>query len=203
VANGLSLDVERPTPFDFANLRATTDPFDDVNNAKALGGRLGLSFPTVGLIVGISGLDNGAYDRAGQHDLSAWLLDVSWHWGNWDFRFEFARTNQQAVPSAIHRQGYYAQVAYRPYNHPSRWLQRLEGVFRFDHVAFDGINLAATGLDFGSRERIPVDRNRYTFGLNYYFYPSLIGKVAYEINDELGFPERRDNGFIAQVTWGF
>lgn len=68
---------------------------------------------------------------------------------------------------------------------------------------FRGIDLAETGLDFGGRERMPLDRSRYTMGLNYYFYPSLIFKVAYEINDELRFRELRDNGFLAQLTWGW
>ncbi|MCI0460470.1 MAG: hypothetical protein L0Z62_26245 [Gemmataceae bacterium] len=203
VTNGLSLDVRAPDPRDFANLAQMRDPFDDVNNSKAVGGRLGLSFPTLGVIAGLSGLANGAYDRAGEHDLSSWGLDLSWHKGNWDVRFEYARTNQQAPAAPIRRQGFYAQVAYRPYDCGIDLLSKLEGVFRFDHVQFDGIDLAVTGLDFGTRERIPVDRNRYTFGLNYYPYPSLVVKVAYQINDELRFRELRDNGFIAQVAWGF
>ena len=45
--------------------------------------------------------------------------------------------------------------------------------------------------------------NRYTLGLNYYFYESLALRLAYEINDELSVPERSDNGFLALLTWGF
>jgi hypothetical protein len=203
VSNGLSLDVRAPGPRDFADLARMRDPFDDVNNSKAVGGRLGLAFPTLGLIAGISGLANGAYDRAGEHDLSVWDVDLSWHQGNWDVRFEYARTNQQAPGAAIDRQGFYGQVAYRPYDSCSLILSNLEWVFRFDHVEFDGIDLAVTGTAFGPRERLPVDRNRYTFGVNYYPYPSLVVKLAYEINDELRFREFADNGFIAQVAWGF
>lgn len=203
VSNGLSLAAEAPTPRDFADLRQTRDPFDDVNNSKAWGGRIGLSCPRAGLIVGLSGMANGAYDRAGQHDLSLWDVDVSWHRGNWDFRFEFARTNQQAPVRSITRQGLYAQLAYRDYGNSVPFLSRLEGVFRYDWVDFDGIDLAVSGLNFGGRERIPVDRQRFTLGVNYYFYESLALKLAYEINDELHFREMKDNGIIAQLTWGF
>jgi hypothetical protein len=76
-------------------------------------------------------------------------------------------------------------------------------VVRYDHVAFDGIDLNRTGLAFGGRERVPVDRNRYTFGLNFYAYASLVFKVAFQINDEQQFREFEDNGFLAQVAWGF
>jgi hypothetical protein len=203
IANGLSLNVNAPGPKDFADLRLTRDPFDDVNNGKAVGGRLGLSFPTIGVVMGISGMANGAYDTNEEHDLSVWDVDFGWHHGNWDVRFEYAMTNQQAPRSPIDRQGLYAQVAYRPYDCCSPLLQKLEGVLRYDFVDFDGIDLAVTGIDFGPRERIPVDRSRYTIGLNYYPYPSLIMKFAYEVNDELGFAEIKDNGFLLQLAWGF
>jgi hypothetical protein len=203
VSNGFSLTAARPTPRDFADLRAMQDTLNDVNNDKAWAGRLGLSFPTLGLIVGVSGLANGAYDRDGQFDLNLWDVDVNWHYGNWDVRFEYANTRQQAPGSPIHRQGFYAQAAYRPYDLGPGLLQKLEGVLRFDYVQFDGIDLAQTGLSFGSREAIPVDRNRYTVGLNYYPYPSLIFKVAYEINEERRTGSLRDNGFLAQMAWGF
>ena len=203
VADGFSLDARNPTARDFADLRPTRDPFDDVNNDKAFGGRIGLSFPELGVIVGVSGLANGAYDRAGEHDLSLWDVDFSYHCGNWDFRFEYARTHQQAPGMPIDRQGLYAQVAYRPYDSLDPILQKLEGIFRYDYVEFRGIDLAATGLNFGPRERIPIDRGRYTVGLNCYPYPSLVFKVAYQFSDELSFRDIRDHGFLAQVAWGF
>jgi hypothetical protein len=203
VGNGFTLETANPTARDLADLRAMKEAFDDGNDDKAVGARIGLSFPEMGLIVGLSGLANGAYDRGGQQDLSAWDVDASWHKGNWDVRFEFARTHQQAPGTAIRRRGLYFQVAYRPYDSLHPLLQRLEGVVRYDHVAFDGIDLNRTGLAFGGRERVPVDRNRYTFGLNFYAYASLVFKVAFQINDEQQFREFEDNGFLAQVAWGF
>lgn len=203
VSNGFSLAAANPTARNVADLLAMVDTINDVNGDKAYGGRLGLSFPTVGLIAGISGLANGAYDREGQHDLGLWDVDVSWHKGNWDMRCEYAHVNQQAPQTLIRRRGLYAQAAYRRYNSLHPILQRLEGVFRYDYVDFAGIDLAAFNFETEARERIPVDRSRYTIGLNYYFYPSLIFKVAYEINDELSSPELRDDGFLAQLTWGW
>ena len=107
----------------------------------------------------------------------------------------------------IHRSGFYLQGAYRQYDSPNRFFQKLEWVARFDHVQFDGIDLKTTGINFGGNgqalNRQPLDRNRYTVGVNYWFYPSLALKLAYENYDELGVPSLRDNGFMSQIVWGF
>jgi hypothetical protein len=203
LTNGFSLTSATTDPKDFADLLATADSFDDVNEHKAIGGRLGLSFPEIGLVAGISGLANGPIDRGGREDLTLFDIDLSWHYGNWDLKCEYAHVDQQAPSGPIDRQGLYAQLAYRPYDSTSSFWQRTEGVFRFDAVDFDGIDLGATGLAFGGRERIPIDRNRYTMGVNYYPYPSMIIKFAYEILDETDSRELSDNGFLAQITWGF
>jgi len=206
VANGLSVPGSKLSPRVYSDLSNFTDSINDVNGAKAWGGRVGLSIPEVGFIAGLSGLANGDYDQAG-HYLNLWDVDVNYHRGNWDARFEFVHTDQTTPAAPIHRQGFYAQVAYRQYDNPNPFLQKLEGVFRFDHVQFDGINLQQTGINFGGfgqiYARMPLDKNRYTFGANYWFYPSLALKLAIEINDELGVPSLRDNGFIGQLVWGF
>jgi hypothetical protein len=101
----------------------------------------------------------------------------------------------------------YAQVAYRQYENPHPILQKMEYVFRFDHVQFNGINVEQTGIGLGgfgnNLDRMPLDRNRYTIGLNYWFYPSLVFRVAGEWYEELGTPSLRDNGFISQIVWGW
>jgi hypothetical protein len=212
VANGLSVTGGN-LPIIYSNLNNFTDTTMDINNAKAFGGRVGLSFPTIGAIVGLSGLANGSYNLS-HNQLNMWDIDASWHRGNWDVRFEMVHTDQQTPPPnpttlaiPIHRQGLYAQVAYRQYDSHHVFWQKLEWVFRFDHVQFNGINLAQTGINFGglgqALNRQPLDRNRYTFGVNYWFYPSLALKLAYEIYDELGVPSLRDNGFVSQVVWGW
>jgi hypothetical protein len=206
VANGLSVAGSKLSPRTYSDLSNFTDSTVDVNGAKAYGGRLGISIPRYGFIAGISGLANQAYDQAG-HILNLWDIDANYHRGNWDARFELVKMDQSTPSNPIHRFGLYAQVAYRQYDNPNPFLQKLEPVFRFDHVQFNGINIAQTGINFGGfgypYARMPLDRNRYTFGLNYWIYPSLALRFAGEIYDELGVPSLRDNGFICQLTWGF
>ena len=208
VANGLSVAGSKLSPKTYSDLSNFSDSGLDVNGAKAFGGRIGMSIPKIGFIAGLSGLLNQAYDTANQK-LNLWDVDANYHRGNWDARFELAKMDQQTpAPAApIHRFGFYAQLAYRQYDNPNPILQKLEGVFRFDHVQFDGINIAQTGINFGGYSqlyaRMPLDRNRYTIGANYWFYPSLALKLAIEFYDELGVPSLRDNGFIGQLVWGF
>jgi hypothetical protein len=76
-------------------------------------------------------------------------------------------------------------------------------VFRYSRARFDGID--PNGLDltmFETPVGAPVDRDQYTFGLNYYPYPSLVLKLAYEINKERGV-DLHDNVVLAQLAWGF
>ncbi|MFN3193875.1 MAG: hypothetical protein ACE361_25410 [Aureliella sp.] len=202
-ANGLSQDVENPSQFDFANLNKFRQ-FKDVNNDLAFAGRVGLTNPVAGWTVGLSGLANGAYDSAGDEDLSMWNVDASFHRGNWDFRFEYANVNQQSPFGPIDRQGMYAQLAFRPRHLVHPVWSRLEYVGRLGWVDFSGIDLAQTGTDFGGSEKIPVNRNRYSAGVNAYLQPSLITKIHYQINDERDANFRfDDDGLIAQVVWGF
>ena len=95
IANGISLELEEGDEKDFADLKASRKVFDDVNNEKAIGGRVGLSFPERGVIIGMSGMSNGAYDAAAQEDLSMYGVDVSYHRGNWDLRYEYISVDQQ------------------------------------------------------------------------------------------------------------
>jgi len=71
--------------------------------------------PAAGLFAGVSGLRNGAYDRAGRFDLDVIDVDVGFRRGGWDFRSEFARTNQEVPGGTIRRRGFYTQLAYRAY----------------------------------------------------------------------------------------
>ena len=201
--NGISLDIDNGDLKEFADLNASRQEFDDINNEKAVGGRVGVSLPEQGLIVGMSGLANGAYDPDEEHDLYMWGVDVSLHRGNWDFRYELIQVDQQSPFGPIDRTGQYTQVAYRNYESLHPIWQRLEYVFRLDTVDFDGIDLGVTGVDFGNREKIPVDRNRWLAQVNFYPYPSLILKLGYEILDEKNFAEIDDNGLVTQILWGF
>ena len=206
IANGRSVSGSKLTPGIYSNLNNFTDSINGVNGAKAFGGRLGLSIPDVGFIAGISGLANQGYDQA-NHNLNLWDVDANYHRGNWDARFELAKTDQSTSAQPIHRFGFYSQLAYRQYDNPNPYVLKLEGVFRFDRVEFQGINLPQTGINFGglglNYARHPLDQNRYTIGVNYWFYPSLVMKLGIEFYDELGVPSLRDNGFIGQLAWGW
>ena len=63
VANGLSVPGSKLSPKIYSDLSNFTDSTNDVNGAKAWGGRVGLSIPELGFIAGLSGLANQAYDR--------------------------------------------------------------------------------------------------------------------------------------------
>ena len=47
-----------------------------------------------------------------------------------------------------------------------------------------------------------MTRDQYTFGLNYYFYPSMVVKLAYEINREHGI-DLHDNVFLVQGAFAY
>src|SRR5262249_42003441 len=55
VSNGLSVTGSKPSPTVYSNLNNFADTGNDVNGAKAWGGRVGFSIPQVGFIAGLSG----------------------------------------------------------------------------------------------------------------------------------------------------
>jgi hypothetical protein len=77
-------------------------------------------------------------------------------------------------------------------------------VFRYSRARFSGFDPTALDLTaFDSPVDVPVDRDQYTFGINYYFYPSLVLHLAYEINHERNDIHLKDDVFLAQLAWGF
>ena len=67
------------------------------------------------------------------------------------------------------------------------------------------IAIDATTLDlstFATPIDVPVRRQQNEFGINYYFSPRMLVKVAYQINDEPGF-HLHDNQFITEFAWGW
>jgi len=82
-------------------------------------------------------------------------------------------------------------------------LENLEAVYRFSFVEFKGIDPTALDLTtFSTPIDVPVRRQQNEIGLNYYFYPRLVLKCAYQINDEPGF-HLHDNQFLAELDWGW
>jgi hypothetical protein len=205
VANGLGVPGTGQLT-DLANLGALKDTTTDVNEAMAFGGRLGLWLPKYGVNGGFSLFYNRPYGEDHGNDINLWDIDLNYHKGDWDFRFECAYMFQETksfLESNIHRRGLYAQVAYRPYEACHRFIANTELVFRFSYARFSGID--PTTLDFTAFESpvdAPVDRDQYTFGINYYLAPSAVIKFAYEINREKGI-NLKDNVFLVQLAWGF
>jgi hypothetical protein len=204
VANGLGLPGKDLTSL--ADLGGLKDTTKAINDAIAWGGRLGLVVPKWGVWLGFSTFFNRPYGEDVGTDIDLYAIDANYHKGNWDFRFEWAYMFEETngfLDENIHRHGLYAQIAYRPYDACNRCLQNTEVVFRYSRARFKGID--PNGLDltvFESPVSAPVDRDQYTFGVNYYVYPSLALKFAYEINKEHGI-NLHDDVFLAQLAWGF
>jgi hypothetical protein len=210
VSNGLNVTPKTagaPTLSELANLQNMTNTFSFITNDKLIGGRLGLWWPEVGLAGGISGLCNGDYIAGGYEDqMYLWAIDLNYHHGNWDARFEYGKTYQQAanfLGTPIWRQGLYGQLAYRPRDVANRYLQNVEGVYRYSFVEFGGIDPTALDLTtFTTPMDVPVRRQQHEIGLNYWLAPRAVIKFAYQLNDEIGF-HLHDNQFITELAWGW
>jgi hypothetical protein len=216
VSNGLNVTpatAGAPTIDELANLENMENSFNIISNDKAMGGRIGLWWPEMGLEAGLSGLYNGDYVNGGFEDsISLMAVDLNYHKGNWDARLEYGLTRQQAgafagtpglLGDTITRQGFYGQVAYRPLDLPNGFLQKTELVYRYSYVDIRGIDPTMLTLSsYATPVDVPVRRQQNEFGINYWFYPRMVLKCAYQINDEPGF-HLHDNQFIAELDWGW
>jgi hypothetical protein len=209
LTNGLNLTPATPgapTASELANLQNMENSFATVTNKVAGGARIGLWWPEGGWATGVSAFYNPDYVSGFSGSLKICAVDLNYHKGNWDFRAEYGYTWQQALQfqnSDITRQGVYAQIAYRPRD-ASHWiLQNLEFVYRYTYVDFKGIDPASLDLtQFSTPMDVPVRRQQNEVGINYYFYPRMVLKCAFQINDEPNF-HLHDNQFIAEFAWGF
>jgi hypothetical protein len=204
--NGMQLAGPPSTVADLADLSVLAN--SDQVHAKAMGGRVGIWLPKWGFNSGVSGYYDHDYSLSAPNlNIGIVSVDASYHRGNVDARFEGSAMNQQAaavIGQNIKRAGLYAQLAYRRYDLPNGFFQKLEFVARYSLERFQGID--PSQLDFTSFQNstyVPVDRNQYAFSVNYYFYPSGIVKFGYEINQELHGINLNDNEFFTQVVWAF
>jgi hypothetical protein len=204
--NGLQAATPPTTLSAAANLENITGGPDETNLHSA-GGRIGFWLPEWGVQGGLSGYVNGRYSSAARDQFNLWQVDLNYRQGNWDLRFEYADNYQQAgsyIGTNIRRRGLYAQAAYRPYHLDHCILRNFEVAVRYSRVWFHGID--PTMLDvttFATPADVPVNRDQWTVGLNYYFYPSMALRVAYEFNHEFGNVNLHDNVFLAQYVWAF
>jgi hypothetical protein len=90
------------------------------------------------------------------------------------------------------RQGLYLQLAYGPSEVDTGWLRRLEGVTRYERL--DRAGLAADR---------PGHVDRFTWGIDYWLYASLVGKVAYQVALTDGPTSSTEHRVLAQVAAGF
>jgi hypothetical protein len=209
LTNGLNVTpatAGAPTIDELANLENMESTFTSITNNLAFGGRVGFWWPEIGWETGFSGMYNRDYLAGASNSISLWAVDLNYHKGNWDWRAEYGMTFQQAQPfltSDITRQGFYTQLAYRPRDAGNRYLQNIEAVYRYAYVNFRGIDPATLDLTtYGTPVDVPVRRQQHEIGLNYYFYPRTVLKVAYQFNDEPGF-QLHDNQFITEFAWGW
>lgn len=150
----------------------------DNNEEKSLVGRLNYS-PLLGLDVGAS-LHWGAYDDAGENNLSILALDGDFNRGPFELKGEFARASVDGAP-ADQQWGYYAQAGYH----------FLPGaVKRFPNSIFTGV-FRYDAIDLDTR-----DEKRYTFGVNFRPEEDTALKLDYEIYDQ----DDQSNGVIFSVA---
>jgi hypothetical protein len=178
----------------------------NVNEGMLYVARLGFWLPTRGINFGVSELVNAPYGKQLGAVVNVIQPYFNYHRGNWDFRFEggqhYERTHQ-FIGSNINRVGMYAQLAYRNYASLHKHIQRLEYVFRFSDAFFHGINPKKVDLTtYSPLSTAPLDRNQYTLGINYYLYPSVFLKFAYEFNSEIN-RNLHDNVFMMQFSSNF
>jgi hypothetical protein len=204
--NGLQAAAPPASYSDAVNLENITGGPDETN-LQSLGGRVGFWIPAWGVQGGISGYINGRYSSAAPDQFNTWDIDLNYRRGNWDLRFEYANTYQQAVSyigNNVRRQGFYAQAAYRPYHLAHCILRNFEIAARYSRVWFHGIDPNQVDpTAFDTLVDVPVEREQWTVGINYYFYPSMALKFAYEVNHELHDINFHDNVFLAQFVWAF
>lgn len=210
VANGPSLvtdDDEEAGTLDFQNLT-------DLNNNKALGGRLGF-LPVPQIEVGYSALvarvdpsgsDVNAADALLQSvDLTCVReveslrgtakLRSQWIWSDVDDATYDPSGAFGFGPLTIDdntRDGGYIQLGYRP-SKLAGPLRNVEVVARYD------------ALDLPSSAPENVDESRWTFGLDYWLNPSFVVKLAYQLDDKddpAGVEEDAD-AVLFQLAMGF
>jgi hypothetical protein len=153
---------------------------NDNNDNKAAVGRLGWS-PRLGYELGFSG-HHGAYDDAGQNDLTIMAVDAGAQFGPLEILGEAARadvdkdaTISAATPESL--RGWYGQANYHFLQDKLRSGSTFTAVFRYDNYDTD-------------RSK-PV--NRLTYGLNFRPVEDAVFMVNYQVNQET---PRSDNNAI-------
>lgn len=189
------------------------DNTTDINGNKAVGGRIGiLPIPELeaGFSYQLAEVGTGAFDGIDAHLLGAdfsYVRESDLIGGHVDLRFEYVRQQIDDATYTVggtpftfenNKWGWYTQIAYRPTLLEIPIVPDLEAVFRYSKMDWPSRTpLAANEPGEG------VDRQQFSFGLNYWITPSVPLKIAYNINDNLKGPVEGDNLFVIQVAYGF
>ncbi|MDE2462437.1 MAG: hypothetical protein KGO02_01795 [Alphaproteobacteria bacterium] len=200
VGNGPRMGDMGPVLEGFAN---------DNNDDKAFGGRVSL-FVLPHLEIGLSGMHakiKGMEAMAGAVSQADYELiggDFAYTRGNWDVRGEYIHSHLGAINSALDPSdpaptaipattwnNWYVQAAYRLAGvSDNPVIANFEPAIRYSQLHVDGFN------GFKGNEE-----SRWSAGLDYWFAPSVVAKIAYENRH---FPHAAtDNVFHAQVAFGF
>ena len=166
------------------------DDFTDLNNGKAVGGRIGF-LPNQDIEAGYSfqfsqtspsGFHQHVYallqafDLNVRHDVKSvgmFRLHTEWVWSSVErATYGGGSTGFGPISFSNYRTGGYAELAYRPTYAPNQFVQNLEGVVRY--------NLLRTPLNApgGDHEQL------WEFGIDYWITPSAVLKFAYEVDDK-------------------
>ncbi|MBI3462214.1 MAG: hypothetical protein HY000_04020 [Planctomycetes bacterium] len=206
-SNGPELNIEVPN--EAGNLHF--ENFEDINNNKAFGGRIGLlltpelevghSFQVAR--VGPSGTPFSEVDAVLVGLDATYVQDIDWLKGRVDVRHEWIWSDVDdatfdpdgslgfgPVSFDNRRNGGYVQVAYRPSKVEHHIIKNLEPVVRYDMLHRPA----------GAPEEF--DEQRVTIGLNYWLGPSMVFKVAYQFDDKDSGEEDQD-ALLFQAALGF
>jgi hypothetical protein len=203
VANGPNLDTVNAGTAGQLNF----DDFTDLNNNKAVGGRIGF-LPFTDMEMGYS-IQYSKPNPAGFQSVDALSQAADFHYkplvkslgGQFDLASEWI---WQHVGSATYdptgslgfgpqtfstySQGGYVSLGYRPTESDSKMLSSLEFLIRYDSLQ---VPLYAPG---GEHE------SRLTLGVDYWLTSYCVLKTAYEIDKKKAGPDQ--NAFIFQVGYG-
>jgi hypothetical protein len=207
VANGPKLITDDPTAAGMLDF----DNFADNNDNKAVGGRLGLFVPALGIEAGYGAetakpgdqgtpfahvrslLQTVDFNMTRDCDLLRGRIDLhaQYAWSRVDHAVYDPDGSLGFGPLSFRnrRDGGYAQIAYRPTKLEGDFLKNLEAIFRWDHL-----NHAPGGPG-------ATDEQRWTVGLDYWLGPSTAIKAAYEWDKPHG--EENTNAFLLETVMGF
>jgi len=166
---------------DGGGIRGMRDNNEDVDDDKALGGRLGFEAPFTGFDLGAS-VYSGRYAEAATGEslrLTMLGLDGSYQWNGLVLRGEVIRAMQDATGGDLTKTGGYAQASYLLDN------GIVEPVVRFSTRDMPGDGL---------------DQSRVSAGVSLYLSASSSVRLAYSVNTEKSGFESDNDTFVAQFN---